>query len=99
MAASLPIICSDCGGGAEVVRDYGQLFPFGNVNALAQRLQHQSRIGDLERLSLRANARLKEKFSDERAQHSFFALPAISTLIAQPVGNLSFYQKGNDFAE
>ncbi|WP_341646914.1 glycosyltransferase [Thauera sp. SDU_THAU2] len=35
MAAGVPVICSDCGGGREVVEGVGRTFPLGNAAALA----------------------------------------------------------------
>lgn len=38
MAAGVPVICSDCGGGREVAERGGELFPLGNWVVLAQRI-------------------------------------------------------------
>src|SRR5690606_12782848 len=38
MAAGVPVICSDCGGGREVVEGVGQLFGLGDAKALALQL-------------------------------------------------------------
>lgn len=74
MAAELPIICSDSGGGAEVVRSYGRLFPFGNHTALAEEILHGTTFVDSD------ESVLYERFSDEAAIDSFFALPFIKNL-------------------
>jgi glycosyltransferase involved in cell wall biosynthesis len=50
MAAGVPLICSDCGGGREVVGGVGELFPMGDCGALAQRLQCVSSYSPLELL-------------------------------------------------
>lgn len=68
MAASIPLICSDCGGGREVVDGVGQLFPFGDSTALAGCLQQQTMMpynADLVR------SRLISVFSDEAAKIQF----------------------------
>lgn len=36
LAAELPIICSDCGGGAEVISEFGELFDFGDFSDLSK---------------------------------------------------------------
>ncbi|HSG92206.1 MAG TPA: glycosyltransferase, partial [Methylotenera sp.] len=46
MAAGLQLICSNCGGGAEVVRDIGMLFPLGDDDALAACIVHQYKEGE-----------------------------------------------------
>ncbi len=77
MAAGLPIICSDSGGGVEVVRDIGVLFSLGDTDALADCL--------LE-LALQTNfnvsaivQQLKAYFSDEAARQQFRALAFVQT--------------------
>jgi glycosyltransferase involved in cell wall biosynthesis len=72
MAAVLPIICSDCGGGAEVVREVGQLFPFGDVSALSKLMVIQSKIPTP--LLEHQTQRLQGHFSDEAAKHHFWQL-------------------------
>lgn len=71
MAAEVPITCSDCGGGAEVVRDVGSLFTYGDVDALSTQLvtmahqdfSHQAQTN-----------RLYSTFSDEAAKKHFWQL-------------------------
>ncbi len=67
MAAELPIICSDCGGGAEVVRGVGQLFKFRDVHDLAKCIlvfpKHEAHFRVIEVL--------KDKFSDQSARSNF----------------------------
>lgn len=68
MAAGVPVICSDCGGGREVVEGVGQLFELGDANALALQLGAAS--------GKRPNIYAEElvRFSDEVARQSFFRL-------------------------
>lgn len=68
MAADLPIIASDCGGGREVVEGIGQLFPLGDSQALAICLQKQSKAHYSSEL---ANKKLQSIFSDEAAKIRF----------------------------
>jgi glycosyltransferase involved in cell wall biosynthesis len=71
MAAGLPLICSDCGGGREVVEGLGTLFPFGDVNALSQCLVDAASRGVPKDYPARADARLREVFSDHAARTAF----------------------------
>lgn len=69
MAAELPLICSDCGGGAEIVNGTGHLFPLGDAGALALAIIATSK-------EIKADANLgkrilMDKFSDEAARVSF----------------------------
>jgi glycosyltransferase involved in cell wall biosynthesis len=74
LAAELPIICSDCGGGAEVVKDVGDLFVFGNVNDLNDRLVEFQK----KNLSTKAGLqKLHDMFSDQAAKASFWRLPQV----------------------
>lgn len=77
MAAELPIICSDCGGGAEVVRDVGDLFEFGNIEQLSQMLSARYQSGyrqENEKSAAGISEKLNRLFSDEAARKHFFAL-------------------------
>lgn len=80
MAAGLPLICSDCGGGAEVARDVGQLFPLGDSDALAVSIvnQYSSRhhIDTVKILQ-----KLQDNFSDEAASTRFWKLPSVRRLL------------------
>ncbi|MCJ8170314.1 glycosyltransferase [Atopomonas sediminilitoris] len=58
MAAGVPVICSDCGGGAEVVEGSGLLFPLGDSRVLAQQLTASPQT------SATAVAQLQAHFSD-----------------------------------
>ena len=67
MAAELPIICSDCGGGAEVVQGAGELFKFGDIEQLATKMVNVSNSSE----NLTAVNVLKTKFSDEIGKAQF----------------------------
>jgi len=70
MAAGVPLICTDCGGGREVVEGIGQLFPLGDSAALARCLLQAS-------TGLRsegAQERLQQRFSDAAARECFYHL-------------------------
>lgn len=74
LAAGVPLIGTDCGGGREVVEGVGGLFPLGDAPALARELvaRVQADRPELER-------RLRERFSDEAARAAFRALPLLRT--------------------
>jgi glycosyltransferase involved in cell wall biosynthesis len=74
LAAELPIICSDCGGGAEVVKGVGDLFIFGNENDLNNRLiEFQNK-----KISTEAGLqKLHDMFSDQAAKASFWTMPQV----------------------
>jgi len=69
MAAGVPVICSDCGGGAEVVQGVGELFPFAQPAALAKSLSVLLiKFED----PLPAARRLQECFSDQAVRERFW---------------------------
>lgn len=72
MAAGLPVISTDCGGGREVISGIGKLFPFGDSIALAHELigfgTHPQTIEYSEQL---------KRFSDEAACVRFAELSRI----------------------
>lgn len=80
MAAGLPLICSDCGGGAEVVRGVGRLFPLGDDMALSECLINEfngnNRIDQAE-----THARLNGFFSDQAAREYFWDLSFVKNLV------------------
>lgn len=81
MAAGLPLICSDCGGGAEVVRDVGQLFPLGDYQKLADCLVNQCEDRyRIEKTML--HDKLNAVFSDEAARKYFWNLGFIKNLVS-----------------
>jgi len=80
MAAGVPLIATDCGGGREVVEGVGRLFPLGDAAALAAGLV---RLAGLDEAGRRACAesmaqRLQARFSDRAVAQRFWALPMIA---------------------
>jgi glycosyltransferase involved in cell wall biosynthesis len=71
MAAGLPLICSDCGGGAEVVKNVGALFKQGDDESLSKALIEMCRQ-DQTNLNVRLNDELNERFSDEAVKSIFW---------------------------
>lgn len=79
MAAEIPIICSDCGGGVEIVRSVGDLFSFGDADALAQCLVNQA-VTPPNLKQSQGQLRLLTLFSDQAAQQEFWSKPFIKAL-------------------
>lgn len=82
MAAGVPIVCSDCGGGREVVNGVGSLFPLGDETAFASQLE---RMSTTEYDAYTAEQRLQQYFTDDAARLHFWKLvssflPSESTL-------------------
>lgn len=78
MAAGVPLIGTDCGGGREVVEGVGQLFRLGGAGALAEALVHEAQT--VEGLPLRRPdmlLRLQERFCDSAVRQRFWALPLL----------------------
>ncbi|MGF0333779.1 glycosyltransferase [Ectopseudomonas toyotomiensis] len=77
MAAGLPLICTDCGGGREVVDGVGELFPLADTDGLALALQRVARLDGIARAACaaRMTQRLQEHFSDQAAFKAFWSLP------------------------
>ena len=79
MAAGVPVICSDCGGGREVVGESEWLFALGSAQALGQRLvrmaidRPQSQAGFVEAL----HDRIVNMFSDPATRRVFWHLPML----------------------
>lgn len=84
MAAGVPLIGSDCGGGREVVEGVGRLFPLGDVDALAELLRQQAETV-IDVSSSAALRRLRERFSDAAITQRFWSLPLVSSLLRTPV--------------
>lgn len=78
MAAGVPIVCSDCGGGREVVAECGLLFPLGNAITLAEKIIQIS--NDSTTVSC---PDVLNRFSDEAARDKFWALEAVQTACRQ----------------
>jgi glycosyltransferase involved in cell wall biosynthesis len=79
MAAGLPIICSDCGGGAEIVRDVGALFPFGDADALANCIIKQC-IKVQKFNNAQTKSRLEATFSDQAVKNQFWNMAFIQAI-------------------
>jgi len=77
-AAGVPVVCSDCGGGREVVEGVGRLFAFGDEGSLATELQQS--IGQTETCG---GERLERCFSDRAARQSFWQLPMCEQLLGE----------------
>ncbi len=77
MAAELPIICSDCGGGAEVVQGAGELFKFGDVEQLASKMIN---IASTHK-NIAALAKLKMQFSDAIGKEQFMKIINTSSVL------------------
>lgn len=74
MAARVPLVCTDCGGGREVVEGVGRLFPFGNAAMLASVLLEsasQPSVAD-------GTKWLVQSFSDEAVRRVFWRLPLVA---------------------
>jgi glycosyltransferase involved in cell wall biosynthesis len=79
MAAGVPVIGSDCGGGREVLEGVGVLFPLADAAALAAALRHMAELDDEQR-ALCASLmlqRLETHFSDRAVRETFWGLEAI----------------------
>ncbi|OCX93314.1 MAG: glycosyl transferase [Pseudomonas sp. CO183] len=76
MAAGLPVICSDCGGGKEVVDGVGLLFTQADEHELAHALKRGATSPqDASRI-----AEALQRFSDQRVRASFWRLPMVTRL-------------------
>lgn len=77
MVADLPIICSDCGGGKEIVKDVGILFPLGDERLLAEALHRMSQLSpqQLQNCCDAMQVKLYSHFSDESVEQAFWKLP------------------------
>lgn len=76
MAAGVPLICSDCGGGREVVDGAGRLFAPADEHALADALRQSA----TEPVDGPRIAEALQRFSDHRARASFWRLPMVIRL-------------------
>lgn len=79
MVADVPIVCSDCGGGAEVAGEMGCLFSFGDADDLSQHLIDQCGKHDTRSVRLY----LEAHFSDEAVKDSFWQLSFIQKIANQ----------------
>lgn len=80
MAAGVPIICTDCGGGREVVQEVGRLTPLGDATELANALVQQAHSSPEETnlLKERMLETLEQHFSDQAIRKVFWSLPTLS---------------------
>jgi glycosyltransferase involved in cell wall biosynthesis len=83
MAASVPIICTDCGGGREVAQGVGRLTPLGDSEILATTLEEQARKSADEAPFVREHMQqvLEQRFSDKAIREKFWSLPVVSDAI------------------
>lgn len=81
MAAGVPVVGTDCGGGSEVLREVGELFPLGAASELAEVLGRQARIGDLQALRERMHMHLQQRFSDAVVRERFWSLPSLRAML------------------
>ena len=81
MAAGVPVVGTDCGGGSEVLREVGELFPLGAASELAEVLGRQARISDLQALRERMHVRLQQRFSDAVVRERFWSLPSLRAML------------------
>jgi glycosyltransferase involved in cell wall biosynthesis len=81
MAAELPIICSDNGGGAEVVNGVGELFLFGDSDLLSEKLIKVSEQQQMSKTTKTPLKRLTKHFSDEAVRKHFWQLSFVVNLV------------------
>ncbi|WP_409297637.1 glycosyltransferase [Pseudomonas sp. KCJK8993] len=85
MAAGVPLLATACGGAKEVVEGVGILFPLGDIEHLAQGLQHLAAMDEHQRrvcAELMLD-RLRERFSDRAVRDVFWRLPQVTELTAR----------------
>jgi glycosyltransferase involved in cell wall biosynthesis len=80
MAAGVPVICSDCGGGREVAQGVAQLFPLADAGALASGLVSLSKLDTATGAALRQGQLLKmgNEYVDEVARPRFWRFMELS---------------------
>ena len=76
MAAGVPLISSDCGGAREIVSGAGSLFPLGDAQALAARLQGMAALSreQIEACQQAMLDSLRAHYTDDAVRPQFFAL-------------------------
>ena len=74
MAAGVLVVCSDCGGGREVVEGNGELFALGHAEVLAESLLRMQQYTPSERQRIQRGAfdALQQKYCDQAARLSFW---------------------------
>lgn len=80
MVAGVPVVCTSCGGGREVVDGVGSLFPLGKPDALGEQLVAMCRLSPEQICDTRQamQQRLIERFSDSAVKRRFWSLPLMS---------------------
>ncbi|MDX1802650.1 MAG: glycosyltransferase [Alcanivorax sp.] len=75
MVAGVPVICSDCGGGREVIGDSGLLFPLGDSDELSSRMIDMAALSmdELDQCRARQRKRVVENFTDQVIQGEFWS--------------------------
>lgn len=76
MVAEIPVICSNCGGGAEVVSGVGHLFNYGDYNQLKEIILKLQR-SEKQKTSTQ---KLIQQFSDESVKIKFFDLDFVQKI-------------------
>lgn len=82
MVAGVPVICSDSGGGPEVIEGIGSIFATGDAQALAASMISASRSEQDHSHSTGMSERL-QLFSDEQARKTFWAIPSVRHLLGE----------------
>ncbi|MCX4026110.1 glycosyltransferase [Endozoicomonas sp. SM1973] len=79
MAAGLPVIATDCGGGKEVVEGCGQLFPLGDAQQLASHMTQIYGLSSQDKTALadKMDAKVTQNFSYSVVKDHFWQLPFI----------------------
>ena len=80
--AELPVTICDTGGAPEVCGDDGLLFPLGDDDALAQRMETLLKLEPEQEAQIvkKLNDRLEKQFTDKAVQDSFWKLPFIKNI-------------------
>lgn len=80
LAAGVPVICSNCGGGPEVIAGVGTLFEFGNADSLSKALLDTHSQQSISVFNTQARNQL-DNFSDETVRKTFWAQPRINQVL------------------
>lgn len=92
IAAKVPVVCTDCGGGREVVEGVGKLFPLGDSAALATELVKAAQLDPGSAQSAASTLEhLTERFSDARAQRDFNTILSKAFFTDDSVRHVHFY--------
>jgi glycosyltransferase involved in cell wall biosynthesis len=89
MAAGVPVICSDCGGGREVVAGVGGLFPLRDCEALSRLLITRANTPAVAETALREilTGHFRAHFCDEAVRRKFWELPAVAPFVKAAWGS------------